>query len=212
MDFVKHEFCVSGDGEIHVREGDKIFKLEYESGLNLYKGVPVENFQGIFTARVPQALVGYEDIAVASDPVYLGLATKSIQMGKSEKKASRLLDPPPNKKKNPTPPAIIDDDDDEEEEIDDTEEESDEDSEEEEDDDYVDDEQESPKKRPPPPLKEESPPELKRSKTMSVINLEEEDTIQLLETPSIFTRETHESYSPIFKESPPPPEQNTTVA
>jgi hypothetical protein len=187
-DFIKHEFCEEG-GKIYVKEGDgegaKVFRLEFENAFNTYRGFLVEENQspstGKFTSKIPKALVGFEDISVESDPVYLGISTKSVQFGKPAEKKSKKTPPPPLLKAPPptknTKKMLVAIQEEEEEEEEEEKSTDDEDEEYEEDEDYScggsplrkkvhvisDSEGED-------TVVEETPrPELKRSKTVSNI-------------------------------------------
>jgi hypothetical protein len=205
-DFMKHEFCEEGE-KIYVKEGNRIFELKFDSALNVYRGVLVEENEssvppaGKFTSKIPKALVGYDDIAVDADPVYLGISTRSIQFGRpAEKKSKALVKPLPSTSTNKKLVVIKEEEEDEEEEEEST---ADDDEEYEEDDeDYScggspkkkvhvisdDDEEDTINEA-------EARPELKRSKTISKINLDDEDTVPYIGSPPKLARETSASYS-----------------
>lgn len=212
-DFIKHEFYEDGD-KIYVKEGEKVFLLEFENALNTYRGFLTtdnvnDSLKGKFSTKIPKALVGFDDISVGSDPVYLGMSTKSIQLGKPvmEKKTKTLMKPPPSKNKK-TKLVAIEEEEEEDEEVSTDEEDDD-------DEDYScggspkkkkvhiissDDEDDDGDSN-----KGETRPELKRSKTVSVvvpnasvstekIDLDEGDTIPYIGSPLKLTRETSDSY------------------
>jgi hypothetical protein len=211
-DFIKHEFCEEGE-KIYVKEGGKVFRLEFENAFNTYRGFLVEGDEapsmGKFTSKTPKALVGFEDISVGSDPVYLGISSKSVQFGKPAEKKNKktpqplLVKPPPpsnTKDKKKMLMAILEEEEEEEEKSTD-----DDDEEYEEDEDYSCGG--SPKKKKVHVISdsegedtiEETPrPELKRSKTISnvKIDFDDEDTVPYIGSPpTILARETDASYS-----------------
>ena len=215
-DFIKHEFCEEGE-KIYVKEGGKVFRLEFENAFNTYRGFLVEGDEsppmGKFTSKTPKALVGFEDISVGSDPVYLGISSKSVQFGKPAEKKNKktpqpLVKPPPPSKNNNNNNnnnnkkmlmAILEEEEEEEEKSTD-----DDDEEYEEDEDYSCGG--SPKKKVhvisdsegEDTIEETSRPELKRSKTISnvKIDFDDEDTVPYIGSPpTILARETDASYS-----------------
>lgn len=207
MDFVPHQYC-SVDGTVYVKEDKDIFRLEYESAFNLYRGQRLSDaerdaFGKNFSVSLPSLLVGYQDISVSSEPIYLGFSTKGIQTGDCKttvEKKRKLLD---GKKKAPVVAAaapssskvisiVSDDDSADEDVVIDQEESSESETGDEDYDCETEDGEGSPKKRAKPDI---SPPELKRSKTMSMIRLEDEDTIQFLDpAPKPMVRSTDPSY------------------
>lgn len=72
------EFCVSDEGTIYVKEGGDVYRLEYDQGFHLYRGILDESFEGQFSKAKPSALVNLTDVGVAGHVCFLH-PTKAVQ-------------------------------------------------------------------------------------------------------------------------------------